>query len=378
MNILHLAYEDPRQPGAGGGSIRTREINRRLAQRHQVTALVAGYPGARPRVEDGVTWLPVGPKTGGKLDRLAYFGLLAPYVLSRPHDLLVEDFGAPFSVGLGPLLARLTGRPLVASVQWLFASEMRTKYHLPFDRVERAGLRFYRRFVAVSGWLAEDLRRRRPDAQTEVVPNGIEPEAFAVPARAPEHLLFVGRLDLHHKGGDLLLESLQRVKAALGAATPPLLIVGDGPDKEAMRARAEQGGLADTVRFCGRVEGAQKFELMARAHAVLMPSRFETFGMVAVESQAAGAPLVAFDVGPLAEVSAGGGARLVRAFDVDAFAREVVALVQEPQRRADLHVSGRRWARRYNWDALAKQQEAVYERALQETERSGDGARARR
>jgi hypothetical protein len=66
------------------------------------------------------------------------------------------------------------------------------------------------------------------------------------------------------------------------------------------------------------VEGPEKYQLMADAHAVMMPSRHETFGMVAVESLAAGGPPVAFDVGPLREVAGGGageetGARLVRA-----------------------------------------------------------------
>jgi hypothetical protein len=66
------------QPGSGGGSIRAREINRRLGGRHDITALVAGYPGAKPRLEDGVRWVPIGTRTGAKIDRLAYFALLGP------------------------------------------------------------------------------------------------------------------------------------------------------------------------------------------------------------------------------------------------------------------------------------------------------------
>lgn len=42
----------------------------------------------------------------------------------RPYDLVVEDFGAPFSVGFAPLTTR---RPVIASVQWLFARQMRAK-----------------------------------------------------------------------------------------------------------------------------------------------------------------------------------------------------------------------------------------------------------
>lgn len=357
MRILHLAYEDPAQPGSGGGSVRTREINRRLSERHQITALVAGYPGARPRVEDGIHWVPIGPRTGTKADRLAYFGLLGWALRTFRYDLVVEDFGAPFSVGFAPLLTR---KPVVASVQWLFASEMRDKYHLPFDWVERFGLRFYHDFVAVSEWLAEMIRARRPDARVTAIPNGVEAVAFATEPTDPRHLLFVGRLDMAQKGCDLLLTSAAQAHALLGKHMPPLVIVGDGPDRAAMEHQARQLGLSDVVEFRGRVAGAAKYQLMSSAYAVLMPSRFETFGMVAAEAQAAGAPVITFDVGPLGEVAAPGGAQLIAPFDVAAFARAIVEVVVEPHAVAHLRQQGRQWARRYNWDQLALQQEAYY------------------
>ena len=375
MRILHLAYEDPLQPGSGGGSVRAREINRRLGDRHQITALVAGYPGARPRVEDGVRWVPIGPRTGTKIDRLAYFALLGPEVARRPHDLVVEEFGAPFSVGLSPIF---TSKPVIASVQWLFASQMREKYRLPFDRIERHGLRFYDRFIAVSGWLARDLRSRRSGADVVTIPNGVEEIAYEARSTSPEHLLFVGRLDIAHKGGDFLLDILARIRRMRGGRVPPLVIVGDGPDRGAMERTAARLGLSRLVDFRGRVEGPEKYQLMADAHAVLMPSRHETFGMVAVESLAAGAPLVAFDVGPLREVAGletGGetGARMVPPYDLDAFAREVTRLIDPATSAVAMREAGRRWARRYDWEEISNRQEEYYLRAT-----GGDPFRYRR
>jgi glycosyltransferase involved in cell wall biosynthesis len=75
---------------------------------------------------------------------------------------------------------------------------------------------------------------------------------------------------------------------------PPLVIVGDGPDRKVMERLAKESGVSHLVEFRGRIEGAEKYRLMPGAHAVLMPSRRETFGLVAIESlAAAGAPLVA-------------------------------------------------------------------------------------
>jgi glycosyltransferase involved in cell wall biosynthesis len=362
MRILHLAYEDPGQPGSGGGSVRTRELNRRLGQRHDITAVAAAYPGARSRMEGGVRWVHIGPRVAGRTPRLAYFALLGIALRRYRSDIVVEDFGAPFSVGLSPLLTR---RPVVASVQWLFARQMRAKYHLPFDIVERAGIRAYGDFISVSDWLATEIRRRHPRALVETIPNGIDPLAFQTPSRVPTHLAFVGRLDIAQKGGDLLVGIAARLQALLGTAMPTIQIVGDGPDRARMEALVRAAGLDPVVRFLGRLDGARKFEAMASAYAVLMPSRFETFGIVAVEAQAAGAPIVAFDVGPLREVAGGGGARLIAPFDLDAFANETARLVSDPALRSALASSGRRWASRYDWDTIAERQEAHYVAALE-------------
>lgn len=358
MRILHVADGDPRQPGVGGSAVRTTEISRRLAGRHEITVLVPSYPGARERVEDGVRWVPIGPMSGGRLGRMAYIAWAGTEVLRRSHDLLVEDFSAPFSVAFSPLYTR---RPAVAVVHWLFASELGAKYHLPFGVVEGLGLRLYRNFIAVSEWLAGELRGRRPGSVVEAIPNAVEKLAFEVEPSPPRHLLFLGRLDIVHKGLDYLLEIAARARFALGAAMPPLLLVGDGPDRARLEALVAERNLSDVVEFRGRVERREKYELIASSYAVLLSSRFETFSIVAAESLAAGAPLVAFDIGPLREVAGGGGAVLVRPFDTRSFADEIVRLVREPEVARQLREQGRRWAGRYSsWDDVAARQEEFY------------------
>jgi glycosyltransferase involved in cell wall biosynthesis len=366
MRILHLAYEDPRQPASGGGSVRAREINRRLADRHEITALVAGYPGAKPRVEDGVRWVPVGSRVGKRVNQLSYFSLLGREIRRHPHDLVVEEFGAPFSTGFSPLF---TKKPVVASVQWLFAPKMREQYRLPFDWVETFGLRFYDRFISVSNWLADDLRTRRPGSVVETIPNGVDKAAFETrPAPdGPKHLLYLGRLEIPHKGVDFLLEVYSRLGEMVGEESlPPLVVAGDGPDGKTIKRLARCTGLSHKIRFPGRVEDGEKYRLLADSYAVLMPSMYETFGMVAVEALAAGSPLVTFDVGPLREVTGDQWARLVPLFHKERFAEATVNLMRDPDRRAELREGGRRWARQYEWDRIALQQEDFYLRTLDE------------
>ena len=160
--VLHLGYEDPRRPGAGGGSVRTHEINRRLAGNFDITVVCSRYRGARTRIEDGVRYVHVGIAGGDFPERLAYFAAL-PYALLRYRsDLVVEDFGAPFSSVAVPWM---TSRPVLGVVQWLFAAEKSAQYHLPFSWVERVGVRSHRApDRRLRGSRRAVLRRAQPES----------------------------------------------------------------------------------------------------------------------------------------------------------------------------------------------------------------------
>ncbi|MET9415371.1 glycosyltransferase family 4 protein [Streptomyces klenkii] len=366
--VLHLGFEDPRRPGAGGGSIRTHEVNRRLAERGvEVTVVCAPWSGATGTVLDGVRYLPL-PAHPGPLARsrfaaqLAYFAAVVTRLgrLTRRHDpdLVVEDFAAPFSSVCVPYLTR---RPVVGVVQWLFAADKAREYHLPFHLVERFGLASHTALVAVSGELGMQLARRNPAARVETVPNGVDPAAFASrPCSRGDHVLYLGRLETTSKGLDLLLRAYAKAAPDI---TAELHIVGDGPHEDAARALADRLGIADRVRWLGRVTGPARFEVLAAARLVCVPSRYETFGMVAAESLATGTPVLAFDIPCLrALVTDGVGVR-VRPGDVDAYARALTDLATDPERCAALGAAGPDRVRHLDWDRVAEAQLAVYRTA---------------
>ena len=124
LRVLHLGFEDPAMPGAGGGSLRTHEINRRLvADGMDVTVLTTRYPGCTERVQDGVRYVHVGvgsSRRGCRGCSATCWGCRGGAPASRAADLVVEDFFAPFSSMAAPLW---TGRPTIGMVQWLHARE---------------------------------------------------------------------------------------------------------------------------------------------------------------------------------------------------------------------------------------------------------------
>jgi glycosyltransferase involved in cell wall biosynthesis/O-antigen/teichoic acid export membrane protein len=358
LRILHLAFDDHRFPGSGGGAVRTFEVNRRLAQRHDVTVVTLNYKGARERVEEGIRYVQVGI-------RYSYFGRIISYLLCLPialrrypSDLVVEDFTPPMSTALVPLWTR---RPVVGMVQWLWARQKSRQYKLPFFLIEQWGVRTHRQLIAVSSGIAARLRTLNPAAEVQVIPNGVELMNGSTSELDTADLVFLGRIEMEAKGIDLLLQAFARIAPLADAK---LMIAGDGRDVERVRRLAAELGLSDRIRLIGAIDGAAKSALLQRARLVCVPSRFETSSLVSLEAQASGTPVLAFDIPALREVLAPDGGVLVPSFDVGAYARELLRLLNAPEQCRAMGEAGRQFVRRFHWDAVASQQERVYLEAV--------------
>ena len=285
---------------------------------------------------------------------LSYF-LCVPWALLRySSDLVVEDFAAPFSSVAVPWL---TGRPVIGVVQWLFARQKASEYGLPFHLVEQIGLASHRRLVAVSEDLGAELARRNPRAEISVIQNGLPDEAFLYRDRPRRDILFLGRLELAQKGIDLLLRSYSAIACHTDRR---LIIAGSGPDESRIREMAEDLGIGDRVALIGRVAPAQRFDLLASAELVAMPSRYESFGMVAAEALAVGTPVVAFDIPCLRSVLTPDHSVLVPPFDVGAFSAAMIRVLVDTELRERLGYWGKMRVDDLRWDELARVQESVY------------------
>jgi len=202
------------------------------------------------------------------------------------------------------------------------------------------------RVLAVSEAVRRDLSAAGlPEREVEVFPNALDSEALLAAVRergaARERLGAsaegpllgaVGRL-IPKKGFDVLLDA-----AASGALPAPLVLVGDGRERADLERQARSAA-AGAVRLCGAIPDAAT--LMPAFDAVLVPSRDEGFGVVALEAMVAGVPLVVTEAGGLPEV-VGDTAPVVPVGDAAALGRAARALLAEPPETRALRVRRQR------------------------------------
>lgn len=154
-----------------------------------------------------------------------------------------------------------------------------------------------------------------------------------------------------------------------------LVMIGDGPERQAAHARVAELGLAGDVMFLGKQDpfsadpsaplGREFVPILAAADVFLLPSESESFGLAALEAMACGVPVVASDVGGVPEVIEDGVTGLLAPMgDVDAFARHVLTLVNDKGRWQSFSNAARaRVLARFRREPAIEAYEAVYRRA---------------
>ncbi len=151
-----------------------------------------------------------------------------------------------------------------------------------------------------------------------------------------------------------------RVRRAMPAT---LLMIGDGPDRGDAEREADELGVADDVRFLGRLESVAV--LLQSCDLFLLPSQTESFGLAALEAMACGAPVVATRAGGLPEVVDDGVNGILEPVgSVEAMARRSVELLRDPRRHAAMREAAIAKAREFSSDRIVPQYEALYQEVM--------------
>jgi glycosyltransferase involved in cell wall biosynthesis len=388
-------------PPAGSIEIVTREVARRLAERHDVTIYGSASPGLEDVNYDGIRYRFVHHKRDAMLARV-----LRPLFQRRPAD---KGF---FTSTLNPLLYWLRVakdiRRRDCDVVWVsnlsqalpvlrrFNPHARLVLHMHCEwlvqldeRMLDRRLRHADLIVGCSDHITEPIRRRFPQYadRCRTIYNGVDIAEPVDRSRSDGTvtLLHVGRIS-PEKGHHVLVDAMNRVVAEHPEVR--LVLVGEesvvplewavGISHDPLVRRLERfygrsyleqvkermsAALAQRTEFTGRLSYEETARRYAVADLFVFPSFFESLGVPPIEAMSAGLPVVSTRTGGAVEsVRDGETGVFVDRDDPEALACAIVELVEDPGRRAKLGAAGRARATEvFSWDSVTVEVERALE-----------------
>ncbi len=367
MNILFFNFEYP--PLGGGGGVMTAQLAEELAKRHTIHVITTAFHGSKSyEFLNGVhihrvfvvgrTSIPTA--TFISLVTFAPAAFIKGLRLTRKHgfDIINAHFVIPS--GLPALwLARLRKIPLVITLVggdiYDPSKGISPHRHGIFRATIRSILRHAHAITAIS----QDTKQRAIELHgitqdITVVPIGLVPHPCdPLPREALGLLdsdfvcLSIGRL-VPRKGYETLLEAWKNISGA------HLLIVGDGPLRNALQSSIEKYQLSDRVRLLGFLSEPEKQAILRTSNAYVSAAQHEGFGIVFLEAMDAGLPIVAANDGGQKDfLEHGKNALLIPPHHTNKIASAVLQLVDDRSLRDTMRKQNREDVRKYYIDTTA-------------------------
>jgi len=386
----------------GGMNVYVRDLSRELArQGHQVDVYTRSQNPDLPRISNGlgsgarVIHVPTGPEQ--PYDKHRVYDHLPEFVEGVrnqaaadgiDYDVLHSHYWLSGAAARG--LLEEWSVPVVHMAHTLGAMKNVVAEKRPEERETERRVQVEREIAA----LADALVASTPTEERQlvelygaeadkihVIPPGVDTERFhPIPAEhAKQHvavctdramILFVGRIE-PLKGIDTLLKAIGHVAERRPEMRESLCVPIIGGQADEIREHEEMGrlaelrkqlGIEDVVTFLGSKNQDTLQYYYSAAEMVVMPSDYESFGMVALEAMACGTPVVASDVGGLAFlVKDGRTGYRVPAGDVEALAERILHLLTDELSRRRIGQRATCWAESYAWKEIAERIVGVYE-----------------
>jgi glycosyltransferase involved in cell wall biosynthesis len=388
MRIFMLSWEYP--PRVIGGLARHAEgLSKALASLgHEVHVVTLDFPGAPYEEAEAPLYV---HRIAVELPAPTFhtWVLLFNHFFEKRVGQLAKRYGPPdivhvhdwLTASAGVASKHLMRVPLVMtfhSTESSRSSSIRTPESAMVGGLEWWGSYEAAKVIAVSEWMKSEVvsQFKLPPGKVVEISNAVDTAKFekSVDVAATrmkwkvqpgEKLITaVGRLT-SQKGFDDLIRAFAVVQRSIPGAK--LLVMGEGYLRGELEALANGEGVAARITFAGFVSDDDLVDAIKSSDMVAVPSRFEPFGIIALEAMAAGVPIVVSRVGGLAEIVEDD----VDGLEVDpnspySIARATIRLLSDPALASRLAARAREKVKSYNWKSSASKTLEVYEAAIGE------------
>jgi len=221
--------------------------------------------------------------------------------------------------------------------------------------------------LPVSKSLEESIKSYGIKSKFEVVPNVVNTEIFYPFQESKRNknkkiiLSVAGGLFTSEKGVSYLLKSLAQIKTKRGDFLSD--IVGDGPAEKECEELADELNLNETVKFHRLKSKKEVAEFMRRSDFFVLPSLWETFGVVYIEAMASGLPVIATNIGGIPEIINKNTGILVPPKDIDALAEAINYMLDHYQDYSPVKIS-QDAEDRFGYKAVGKLLNSIYENTI--------------
>ena len=359
MNILILSWRSPGHPNAGGAEAVTFEHAKAWVKAgHQVVWFSSEFKGGKVQeVKDGIIIIRRGDYIlGVRLQALIWY-----FFGKHPKfDLIVDEFhGLPFFTPLFVRARKLAFIHEVAREVWkynpwpepfnLLPSVLGTIFEPWIFRV------FYKNvpFMTVSNSTKNDLINWGISrGSITVINNGV---SLILPRQLPakeakKTVLFLGAIS-EDKGTFDAVRIFGEIERKDDAWQYWIVGYGTAENVKKIKNLAREIGISDKMKYWGYVNDKKKFELLARAHVLVNPSVHEGWGLVNIEANSVGTPVVGYNVHGLRDsVKNEKTGILVSKGDFRKLAEEILNLVRNKEKYESMQKNAIKWSKAFSWD----------------------------
>ena len=354
MRIIHFLYDHPENPWlGGGGAVRAHLINNLLVKKGYEVTMISGGFAANDDLNKNFNVIYTPRLIGYLGSRMGFSFFAFLYSLKYKADIVIDDTSC-----YSPSFAFLKWRkPKIAFLHHLNGPSSKVKFGVLggiISVVEKFNLKRYKNLITISSQATKEAisigfeRRQLNQIEAGVhLPDNLE---LLNKSQRKNQVLFLGRLDVYNKG----LDVLSNIWKLISSKDVELLMAGSGKDEEKVK---ELFSGINNVRFLGRVSENQKNELYKNSLCVIMPSRYEGWGMVSLESMAYGTPCIASNIEGLKDAYGLNASKdLIDLDDVKSWCEKINLLLSDSEYWAETSQRQRDRAEKFSWDITVEKQ----------------------